>query len=274
MNKRGLLLACAVLTPMAWASPGLAQELEVIQLQHRSAESLLPVLQPLLERGGVLTGAEDKLFLRATLQNSAVLRKAILELDREPRRLLVSVRQSSHSLNDNGGTAAGVRFETRESGGPPHGSGAQLRTDESEGANAASSISQLQVLEGHGALVAAGSSVPIVSPFLTAPGGSGSTVLQNSTTYRELQSGWYVVPRIVGGRAILEVAQQSQIPQSSAEGTVNTRNLSTTVSAPLGEWINLEGSGDSRETGELRSSASRLETRHDAQALWIKVELQ
>ena len=272
MNKRCLALPCGVAMLMAWPLTGFAQELELIQLHHRSADSLLPVLTPLLERGSVLTGTEDKLFLRASPQNSAVLRKAIIELDREPRRLLVSVRQSNDSTGAERNVAAGARLETRESSGlQPDRSGVQLRTGKSDSANVGTSISQVQVLEGYGALIAVGSSVPIVSPFQAAPGGA---VIPSSTTYRELRSGSYVVPRIVGEQVILEISQQTQVPQSSAEGVVDTRSLSTTVSAPLGVWINLGGSGESQDAGQRRSNASRLETRQDVQTLWIKVEVQ
>ena len=50
--------------PLAWvlislcliARPVLGQSLEVIDLQYRTAAEVIPVLQPLLEQGGVLTG--------------------------------------------------------------------------------------------------------------------------------------------------------------------------------------------------------------------------
>ena len=51
-----LLLACTV---------AVAQEMQVIDLQYRRADDVIPVLQPLLESGDAITGMDDKLFVRA-----------------------------------------------------------------------------------------------------------------------------------------------------------------------------------------------------------------
>ncbi|MGH8186860.1 MAG: secretin N-terminal domain-containing protein, partial [Steroidobacteraceae bacterium] len=72
-----------------------AQSLEVIDLKHRRAEELIPVLQPLLEPGGALSGQDYKLFVRASAANVAQLRQALAQLDRQPRQLFVSVRRST-----------------------------------------------------------------------------------------------------------------------------------------------------------------------------------
>ncbi len=45
--------------------------------KHRRAEELIPVLQPLLEQGGALTGQDYKLFVRASSANLAQLRSAV-----------------------------------------------------------------------------------------------------------------------------------------------------------------------------------------------------
>lgn len=83
------LVSCAL------AAAVLAQSLEVIDLRHRRAEEVIPVLQPLLEPGGALSGKDYKLFVRASAANVAQLRQALAQLDRQPRQLFVSVRRST-----------------------------------------------------------------------------------------------------------------------------------------------------------------------------------
>ena len=70
-----------------------AQGLEIIPLQHRTVEQVLPVLRPLLEPGGTLTGQSNQLIVRASPRNLAEIRSALEAIDRPLRRLQISVRQ-------------------------------------------------------------------------------------------------------------------------------------------------------------------------------------
>src|SRR6187431_1126785 len=89
--------------PLAWvlisvcliACPVLAQSLEVIDLKYRTAAEVIPVLQPLVEQGGALTGQDYKLFVRTSSGNLAQLRSAVAQLDKQQRQMLVSVRRST-----------------------------------------------------------------------------------------------------------------------------------------------------------------------------------
>jgi type II secretory pathway component GspD/PulD (secretin) len=87
------LLLCAL------GAAALAQSLEVIDLQHRTAEEIIPVLRPLLEPGGALSGKDYKLFVRASAANVKQLRQALAQLDRQPRQLFVSERRSTQQEN-------------------------------------------------------------------------------------------------------------------------------------------------------------------------------
>src|SRR5687767_5996004 len=83
-------IGACLMVAVAWA-----QSLAVIDLQHRRAEELIPVLQPLLEPGGALTGQDYKLFVRTSSANLAQLRSAVEQLDKQQRQVLVSVRRST-----------------------------------------------------------------------------------------------------------------------------------------------------------------------------------
>ena len=77
----GLLLA--LLSCAAWA------ELEVITLQHRSAEEILPIVRPLLDRDGVASGMNNQLILRTSPHNIAEIRKLLDKIDTPLRRLQI-----------------------------------------------------------------------------------------------------------------------------------------------------------------------------------------
>src|SRR4030088_2065636 len=68
------------------------QALEIIPLRHRTVEQVLPVLQPLVEPGGALTGQSGQLIVRASPANLAEIKRALEAIARPLRRLQISVR--------------------------------------------------------------------------------------------------------------------------------------------------------------------------------------
>src|SRR4249920_184162 len=88
--KRFLLLLVFV------ASTALAQgSLEVISLRHRTAEQVIPVLRPMLEPGGALSGQYNQLIVRTSPGNLAQIRAVLDSIDQPARRLTISVRFDS-----------------------------------------------------------------------------------------------------------------------------------------------------------------------------------
>src|SRR5512139_2540721 len=75
------------------ALPALA-EVEVIQLNYRSTEEILPLIRPLLDGDGVASGMGSQLILRTSAGNLAEIKNLLSSLDRAPRRLNISVMQN------------------------------------------------------------------------------------------------------------------------------------------------------------------------------------
>ena len=79
--NRGTVIRFAVSLLIAF--PAVAQNaLEIIDLRHRTAEQVIPTLQPLLEPGATLSGQGAQLFVRASPANLAIA----VNLN-QPRRL-------------------------------------------------------------------------------------------------------------------------------------------------------------------------------------------
>src|SRR5690348_2631675 len=105
------------------ATVALAQgTLEVIQLRHRTAEQVIPVLRPLVEPGGALTGQYNQLIVRSSPENLAQIRQVLDSIDRPQRRLMVSVRFDNTADSARSGIDGGVRISNR-------GAGASVRID-------------------------------------------------------------------------------------------------------------------------------------------------
>ena len=81
---------------------------EVVPLKYRTAEELIPILQPMLARDASISGLRGQLVVRTTRENLRELRRVLDSLDVAPRRLLITVAQDTASEG-----AAGRRSRER-----------------------------------------------------------------------------------------------------------------------------------------------------------------
>jgi type II secretory pathway component GspD/PulD (secretin) len=252
------MLVAASLALMATVA--LAQALEVIDLKYRTAQELIPVIEPLLARGGALSGQDYKLFVRTTGDNLVELRRVIAQLDRAPQQLLVSVRTGNRQQNDSKGVSASGTVGT---------AGVQARAGahDVQTANDSSRIASVAVLEGNAALINTGASIPIVTAFAGGVGRRPWGAAQ--TEYRELTTGFVVTPRTSGDKVILEISQQAE---SLRGGTIEAQRLNTQISGSLGEWLQLTSVNESGSSQQRGIATRQYSTQGGEHSVWIKVE--
>ncbi len=240
-----------------------AQSLEIIDLHHRRAEDVIPVLQPLLEPGGALSGQDYQLFVRASKANLSQLREVLAAIDRAPRQLLISVRNNTRAEMEHERAAAGGRIG-------PDGGSVSIQATQSERNRQGEGIASVRVLEGGTASIANGQSVPVVTSF--AVGTGSESFAAGSLGYRELSSGYLVTPRLSGEQVTLQIEQQSQQPVGQ-QGSATTQTLATQVSGRLGTWIALGGINESSSATTTGVLSRRYQTQSSERMLWVKVEL-
>jgi type II secretory pathway component GspD/PulD (secretin) len=269
----GALAACLVLLGHG---PALAQQMQVIELRYRLADDLIPTLQPLLEPGGVITGMDGMLFVRASAANVEQIRQATALLDRKPRQLLISVGQGTMaSVQD-----ADVRGAATIGSGdvqvgvnrPPVGEpGVAIQAGQSTQRANLRNVSRIRALEGSETYIAIGQSAPVTTTQVAQGWGKPNVV--QTTEFRSASTGFYATAHLSGDRVTLDLApQQQRFSGPEARRTVETAGLTTRVSGRLGEWIGVGGaseSGSSTTAGLLvwgrRSSDSQY-------TVWVKVE--
>ncbi len=245
MKRILLLLLC--LPALAWA-----QALEIIPLQYRMADQLLPSLLPFVERGGALSGSNDKLFLRASSRNQAEIRRLVAELDVPLRRLMISVRQEGEGEDSvRGGRINGsVTFRDGKVGA---GGTAQVFSSSRAGNDRVSQ--QVQTIDGGHASIVVGQSLWV--PLRQIVMGPGGAVVSETLVQRDLGTGFVAVPHVSGNRVSIEVSPRHDTPGATPFDT-RIERLVTTISGPLAEWIVLGGSIlDGAEQGTGNSWGTR-----------------
>ena len=84
-----------VVTCLAMCAAGAARaDVEVLTLKYRNAEQVLPILRPLLEPGGAVSGMQNQIVLRASRRSIAEISRVLARFARPPRALGISVPQA------------------------------------------------------------------------------------------------------------------------------------------------------------------------------------
>ncbi|MFM9969995.1 MAG: hypothetical protein ACKVQK_16520 [Burkholderiales bacterium] len=291
---RFLLLLMVLISAASWA------EVEIIPLRNRTVDQVIPILRPLVEPGGALSGTQGQLIIRASLANIADLKRVLASIDMPQRRLLISLRQDMEGGDSN--RAAGVnatvsagnvtlgtersvnersvneRPVNERAGNDRAGNERVLGTRET-GINVRLADGstrreervdqQVQALEGSPAFISIGQAQPLATRNVTrAP--NGAVIVTDSVSYRDISTGFEVVPRIAGERVFLDINPRRETPGPG--GTVNVQRMSTSASGRLGEWFEIGAiamNSSSQSGGILSSSNSQ---RQENRRVWVKVE--
>lgn len=255
------------------AGAAAADEVEIIPLQHRTAEQLIPTLRPLVAPGGAVTGMQSSLVIRSTRENIEELKRVVAALDRAPRRLLISVRQDAGSTAERraisaGGTVTGNQGSVSVGQRPPAGTGINARIVDSSRSGDDRIVQQVQALEGSPAHISVGASRPL--PVQSTTVGPGGTVVSRSVTYQDASTGFTVVPRLSGDRVTLDINPRRESLRPG--GAVSSGQIVTSASGRLGEWIELGGMNQttSRDTRGILSRDAA--TSQSSGSVWVKVD--
>jgi hypothetical protein len=261
---------------VALAAVAGARELQLIELRYRLAEEILPVVQPLLEPGGVLTGADRVLFVNTSPANFEQVRQAVELLDRRPRQLMITVGQGTVTRDertDLGATATVGSGEVQVGVNEPPGDDPGVAVGVRSGSQRADlqNTSSIRTLEGTETYIALGQLVPLATRQVVP--GPRRPLEHTSTEYRELSTGFYATVRLRGETVTLEVSpRQQRLAGAAPAPVIETAGLVSTVSGPLGEWIPL---GAVQQAGSGETTGLLLWGRHSAESqysAWVKVD--
>jgi len=250
-----LIAILAFLFAFAVAAAG-ERSVEVLRLQYRSAEELVPILRPLVEPGGAVTGQGSTLVLRAGAANLAELRSVIAQLDRAPRRLLVTVRQESGNASSGSALSASG---TVGSGGVR----GEVVLADTRNARDDALEQRLQVIEGRPAFIAVGELRPVRERRAIGP------IAIEETRYVAARSGFEVVARVSGSEVTVEVLPRREEFRGRA---IETASAVSAVRGRLGEWIELASAATASTREERGLVSARSGTSEAKSRIWLKVE--
>lgn len=254
---------------LAFISLALHAATEVIPLEFRMADDVLPIAQSVVGDQGKVNAYGNQLIVNAPAAIISELRDVLSKLDTEPRRLLISVDTQNTAAGgeegyqvDGGGLISDIEVQNSRSDSNGQARIIRRSTNSHDGG-----VQQVQAIEGHPALIQVGQSVPI-----TTTTGDGYGQVYQQTQYRDVARGFYATATVQGDRVQVSISSHNDRMSASQSGTIDVQQTDTRVSGRLGEWISLGGideSAQSTNSGMLRRYSSES---HRDLSLRLKVD--
>ncbi|MDH1105802.1 secretin [Pseudomonas otitidis] len=266
MTPRALLAAlCLALSlPLQAAT-------EVIPLNYRTAEDVMPVVQSVIGNEGRVSAYGNQLIVNASPQKIQELRGVLDKLDTAPRRLLISVDTSDSNYQDDrgysvNGSASVGGVDVQAGRGEVNGRD-QVRIIRRSTDSRGGGVQQVQATEGYPALIQVGQSVPITSAS-TGPYGQVYT----NTEYRNVTRGFYVTASVTGQTVHVSLSSNRDRLSQSQPGAIDIQSTDTRVSGRLGEWITVGGVNESSQSDNSGFLHRQTTQGSENMALRLKVD--
>lgn len=284
MNKKiiTIFLLFAICAPISIAE---SMKIEMIPMKNRMVEDVIPIIKPLIIKGGTVTGMNNQLILKTTPSNIELIKSILEQIDNAPRKLLISVkRNNDNEFNkEEGGfsikyDSKNIKIESPDTGeqgiiiqsGRNDGDVIRYRKSIEQNQEQESNIFYVNALEGNPAFINTGQLIPVRSQTTVAT--SGTTVVQENIGYHNINSGFYVTPKLQGDNVVLTISPKYAELNKNEKNVINVQNVSTTVHGRLGKWISIGGVNQSSNNSDKKNLINQEQYNSEKSNIFVKVE--
>ena len=245
--KRAFLFQLFTLLCICFFTAASAQSLYTIELQHRSASSIIPLIEPLLEDKEAVSGQNSLVILKTSQARQKELSKLIQQLDKPVKQLLIEVKSPSTFASHGKKQQTNVVISNRGNSKIVHNTRKTTRTRSND------PIHRIRVLDGHQASISDGKTIPLLSRSIRfGPSTFDTNAAQGNIapqgylegielSYHQVASTIYLRPRLHGNTVTLEITPDYSDLDHETNSGIQTRSSSTTVTIPLNQWSSLSG---------------------------------
>lgn len=237
---------------------------DVIPLQNRPAEEILPLLRPLLESDEQVVDNGFSLIVKTSPQRQSALRELIGKLDIRLHNLLISVLQNSIKTADELNAETAIELS-------PQGIVMQGFNGNTGNLAGTRNLQQLRTLEGQAAHIEAGQSRAVDQAILyNNP--YGYPTVGYATQMQQASTGFAVIPHLTGNNEVsLHIEPWSE--RFLRGGGIATSNVNTSLRVRLGEWVEIGGVNQQSRGSQQGYNGLNYQSRNNESHLLLKVDL-
>ncbi len=295
INKFSYLVLLVTFVLMASsASADQNDPLEIINLNDRPAEEIIPIIKPMLKPNDAITGTGFQLFVRTDAKTLEEITRLLQVMDKAPRNLMISVRNNvdvgseSTDFNYSGNYEIGDDTRVIVGDRPPRKEGTRVRINKNERARENDTQQKVRVVEGGKAFISAGELRPYKDRIILHHR-YGVSIYDN-IDYQDITSGFYVSPQLTGnGNVTMHIQPYFRSANDESNGgnsryrdsyygsnygSIDVQEADTTITAKLGQWVQIGGvdtDAKSRDKGILSTSRSATDRQS---SIYIKVDVE
>jgi len=265
------LLLFAIFSLPVLAQPQPPMRSETVRLHNKPAGDIIPLIQPFLLPDAAVSGENYLIIIKTTDANMKEIKEMIANLDTPIHQLLISISFNPEVMKQNAKKTPNTAQHSDKTNIRLHGSDGsdnKTKTYKTHGEEVDPDLFTLRALEDRWATIRTGQSLPMVERHVNADG----TVTQ-SVRYRQVNSGFYIKPRLHGDQVTLEISAFDERQSKSGGGKLSHYVTTSTVSAGIDRWIPLSAK-NGEPLGTDKNGVYKTKRRAtNSQHIFLKVEV-
>jgi len=283
--KKRIIIIFLILTTYITLSVAESMKIEIIPMKNRMVEDVIPIIKPLIIRGGTVTGMNNQLIVKTTPSNIELIKSVLEQIDNAHRKLLISVKRSNNNNINTEEDGFSIKFDSKnikikapdisEEGAIVQNKNGKrnvirYRKSYEEFQEQEDNIFYVNALEGNPAFINMGQLIPVRNQTTVVT--SGATVVQENIEHHNVSSGFYVTPKLQGKNVTLAISPHFAKINQKEKNIINVQNISTTIYGKLGEWMPIGGVDQSQNSSDKKNLVNKKQYGNEKSSIFVKVE--
>ena len=255
-----------------------AETIHYFDLKNRPADEIIPLIQPLLQDSEAISGDGYQLFIKASAQRKQEIEQLISAIDKAIKTYRITVTNDEYVISKQNNINAGVKVRSGDSEvivGEHTGteSGVTINVDSRKTEDKSDRTQFVQVQEGKPAFISRERLhiIPIYS-YVQRP--NGDFLIEHNQLSPSRQDGFYIIARGADDTSVNVNIQSASSHRETYQGYGKDQTyVNTTLQVPLGEWFEIGGNTDTRETESEGILYRTKKNKQRDNKVFLKIEL-
>lgn len=247
-------------------------EFKIFTLQHRFANDLLPIIDPMVGTDGTASGIDNKLIIRASPERMQEIEAVVAKLDvvRVNRKITVNTSNNMQSQRErieaSGKVKVGKVILGNDGRARPNTGNVDIERNTS---NTQQNSNQfINVLDGERGFIRVGQIVPFTQEWVTIT--RRYIQIDRFTDWHEVTTGFAVRPRTINNMVELEITPR--VSRLNNQGTIDFEELTTVIRTSLGDWVDIGGTMQQNDEVSRKILGSQNSANQQKTSLSVKVD--
>ena len=247
-------------------------EFKIFTLQHRFANDLIQMIEPMVGADGSANGIDNQLIIRAQPDRMREIEALVSQMDtvRVNRKISVNTSNNTQSQRErneaSGKVKVGKVIVGNDRRAEPNTGNIDIERNASNTRQTSNQF--ISVIDGERAFIRVGQIVPFTQEWVTIT--RRYIQVDRLTDWREVTTGFAVRPRTIGNSVELEITPR--IARLNNQGFIDFEELTTVIRTSLGNWVDIGGSMQQNDEVSRKILGLQSEASQQTSHLSVKVD--